>query len=138
MAQLHDPRTTYETTFRFQHYDGGDWQWVADTEVEEANGYAVLAAFAAAQARNCRLIRDIFGNPFRLAAIDPSLLSWEGGIVVKLAQGIYDDLAFDRLPVLADALEDAGCDDAHFLSHLRSDGPHVRGCWALDLCLDKC
>jgi hypothetical protein len=65
--------------------------------------------------------------------IPPSSLVWNDGTVVKLAQGIYDDRAFDRLPVLADALEEAGCDNAEILSHLRGSGPHVRGCWAVDL-----
>ena len=55
----------------------------------------------------------------------------------KLAQGIYDDRAFDRLPVLADALEEAGCTNAEILAHCREPGPHVRGCWALDLLLGK-
>ena len=58
-------------------------------------------------------------------------------MVVKIAQGIYDERAFDRLPILADALEDAGCDNADILAHLRSPGPHVRGCWAVDLILGK-
>jgi hypothetical protein len=58
-------------------------------------------------------------------------------MVVRLAQGIYEDRAFDRLPVLADALEEAGCDNAEILSHCRGPGPHVRGCWAVDLSLGK-
>jgi hypothetical protein len=85
----------------------------------------------------CRLVRDVFGNPFRLAALDPAWLAWEGGTVVKLAQAVYDDRAFDCLPVLADALEDAGCEQADVLDHLRGHGAHVRGCWAVDLLLGK-
>jgi hypothetical protein len=54
-----------------------------------------------------------------------------------LAATIYHERAFDRLPILADALEDAGCDNADILDHLRGPGPHVRGCWALDLVLGK-
>jgi hypothetical protein len=54
-----------------------------------------------------------------------------------LAQAIYDERAFDRLPILADALLDAGCDNEELLAHLRSEGPHVRGCWAVDLILGK-
>jgi hypothetical protein len=79
------------------------------------------------------LIRDMFGNPFRTAIVEPSWLVWNGGTVVKIAQGVYDDRAFDRLPVLADALEDAGCHDADILGHCRHAGPHVRGCWVVDL-----
>jgi hypothetical protein len=54
-----------------------------------------------------------------------------------LAQAIYDDRAFDRLPILADALEEAGCDTADILAHCRGPGPHVRGCWVVDLILGK-
>jgi hypothetical protein len=55
--------------------------------------------------------------------------------VVALARGIYDDRAFDRLAILADALQDAGCDNADVLGHCRGPGPHVRGCWVVDLLL---
>jgi hypothetical protein len=80
------------------------------------------------------LLRDVFGNPFRPATLDPL---WVTSDVHGLASGIYQDRAFDRLPILADALLDAGCENEDVLSHLRSDGPHVRGCWALDLILGK-
>jgi hypothetical protein len=83
------------------------------------------------------LLRDIFGNPFRAVRIDPSWLACKDQILVKLAQAIYDERAFDRLPILADALEDAGCTDADILGHCRSPGPHVRGCWVVDLLLGK-
>jgi len=76
------------------------------------------------------LTRDIFGNPFRPAAVDPS---WLTSDVVALAEGIYQDKAFDRMPILADALQDAGCDNDDVLNHCRSEGPHVRGCWVVDL-----
>jgi hypothetical protein len=54
-----------------------------------------------------------------------------------VAESIYEGRAFDRLPILADALEEAGCTDAYLLAHLRGPGPHVRGCWAVDLVLGK-
>ena len=57
--------------------------------------------------------------------------------VQGLARAIYDDRAFDRLPILADALLDAGCDDDDILTHCRSARPHVRGCWVVDLVLGK-
>ncbi|HYT87960.1 MAG TPA: hypothetical protein VEL76_04515 [Gemmataceae bacterium] len=85
----------------------------------------------------CDLFREICGNPFRPVAIDPTWLAWQGGTIPKLAQGIYDDRAFDQLPVLADALEEAGCADAEVLGHLRGPGPHARGCWSVDLLLGK-
>jgi hypothetical protein len=78
----------------------------------------------------CDVTRDIFGNPSRPVAVDPS---WLTSTVVALAEGIYQERAFDRLPILADALMDAGCDSADLLDHCRSDGPHVRGCWVIDL-----
>jgi hypothetical protein len=81
----------------------------------------------------CALLRDVFGNPFRRVTVDPVWLTWNDGTVVKLAEGIYGDRGFDRLPVLADALEEAGCQDADILGHCRRAGPHVRGCWIVDL-----
>jgi hypothetical protein len=80
----------------------------------------------------------LFLFPFRpVPAADRSWLAWNGNTVRELAQGIYDGRAFDRLPVLADALEDAGCSDPYLLGHLRGPGPHARGCWAVDLLLGK-
>ncbi|MBL8798455.1 MAG: hypothetical protein JNM56_31460 [Planctomycetia bacterium] len=81
-----------------------------------------------------RLLRDIFGNPFRPVAVEPT---WLTSTVASLAQAIYDERAFDRLPILADALEDAGCDNADILNHCRQPGEHVRGCWCVDLVLGK-
>jgi hypothetical protein len=80
------------------------------------------------------LLRDIIGNPFRPVAIDSA---WRTSTVTNLAQGIYEEGTFERLPILADALEDAGCSDAAILDHLRGPGPHVRGCWVVDLLLGK-
>jgi hypothetical protein len=93
---------------------------------------------AAEIAMQCGLLRDIFGNPFRpQTTVNSSWFSWNCGIVPKLAQAIYDDRAFDRLPILADALEEAGCDNADILNHCRQPGEHVRGCWVVDLLLNK-
>jgi hypothetical protein len=79
-------------------------------------------------------LRDIFGHLFRSVTANPS---WLTATVVSLAHGIYDDRTFDRRPILADALQDAGCDDEAVLTHCRSDGPHCRGCWVVDLLLGK-
>lgn len=92
---------------------------------------------AVAQDSQCRLLRDLFGNPFRPVAVDPPWLTWNDHTIPKLAQAIYDDRAFDRLPILADALEEAGCDNADILNHCRQPGEHVRGCWVVDLLLGK-
>ena len=79
------------------------------------------------------MIRDIL-NPFRHVALDPA---WLLPRSVNLAQTIYQERAFDRMPELADALEEAGCHDADILGHCRQPGPHVRGCWVVDAILDR-
>jgi hypothetical protein len=83
------------------------------------------------------LLHEIFGNPFRPAALDPSWLAWHDGAVRKMARAIYDERRFADLPILADALEDAGCAEAAILAHCREPGEHVRGCWVVDLLLGK-
>jgi len=80
------------------------------------------------------VFRDIVGNPFRPVAFDPR---WRTADTVGLARAVYEDRSFARLPLLADALMDAGCDDDRVLDHCRSRGPHARGCWAVDLVLGK-
>ena len=81
------------------------------------------------------LLRDIFGNPFRTIAFNAA---WRTSDVMLLANGIYAERAFDRMPILADALQDAGCDSDDILNHLRdAKATHVRGCWVLDLVLGK-
>ncbi len=80
------------------------------------------------------LLRDIVGNPFRPVAFAPA---WRTSDVVALVRGIYDDRAFDRMPILADALQDAGCDNDDVLTHCRADAVHARGCWVVDCILGK-
>ena len=87
------------------------------------------------------LLRDIVGNTFRPPSrLTPCLLGWSDGLIVKLAEAAYEyrslpsgHLDLNRLAILADALEDAGCADGPLLSHLRAVGPHVRGCWVIDM-----
>jgi len=83
------------------------------------------------------LIREVFGYPSRSDPLASEWLAWEDGLIPGLAQTIYETRAYDRLPILGDALEDANCTNTDLLAHLRSPGPHVRGCWALDLILGK-
>jgi hypothetical protein len=92
-------------------------------------------AVAAEEKAQCELLREVFGNPFRPVVLDPSWFAWQDGAVRKLARVIYEEHRFGDLPVLADALEEAGCTEPELLGHLRGPGPHVRGCWALDLVL---
>jgi hypothetical protein len=101
---------------------GGHWSQLAPAERFEERG---------AQAE---LFRDIFGNPFRSSELRPE---WLTSTVVALAQGIYADYAFEGMPILADALQDAGCDDEGILSHCREPREHARGCWVVDLLLGK-
>ncbi|MCI0463228.1 MAG: hypothetical protein L0Z62_40290 [Gemmataceae bacterium] len=80
------------------------------------------------------LLRDVVGNPFRTVVMTPARLPVG---VVTVTRSIYDGRRFEDLPILADALEEASCTSAELLTHLRSGGPHVRGCWALDLILSQ-
>jgi hypothetical protein len=95
------------------------------------------AVYAAATQAQAALLRDIVGNPFHPVAIDPAWVAWSRSTVRRIAAEIYEEDRFAELPVLADALEDAGCDDLHLLTHCRSDEMHVRGCWAIDLLLGR-
>jgi hypothetical protein len=113
--------------------------------IHAVHATAGLADGAEVQYQQAQLLRDIFGpHPLRPVALDPSWLTWHGGTVPQLAQSVYDDrhlpsghLDNHRLAVLADALEDAGCTDPDILGHCRGPGPHVRGCWVVDLLLGK-
>jgi hypothetical protein len=86
------------------------------------------------------LLRCLFGNPFSPPPLlSPSLLAWQDGLILRMAETVYQERVLPagtlddaRLAVLADALEDAGCTITHLLEHIRSPGPHVRGCWAID------
>jgi hypothetical protein len=80
------------------------------------------------------LLREVMGNPFRPVAFSPS---WRTDTAVALARGMYGSRDFSAMPVLADALQEAGCDNDDILSHCRGADPHVRGCWVVDLVLGK-
>jgi hypothetical protein len=120
------------------------WQvadWVAATARSLVAHTAGDASDTHERKAHSSWLRDLFGNPFRPVAFDPA---WLTAAVLSLAQAAYEErtlpagtLEHERLAVLADALEDAGCASADLLGHLRSEGPHVRGCRALDLCLGR-
>jgi hypothetical protein len=107
---------------------------------ESRNAYWVAERKAQAA-----LLRCVFPYPFRpSSSLAQAVLAWNDGTVRRIAEGIYEerrmpDGTFDasRLAILADALLDAGCDHDDLIQHCRSDGPHVRGCWAVDLILGK-
>jgi hypothetical protein len=90
-----------------------------------------------AEADDLPLLHDVFGNPFRRVKGDPCWLAWNGRTCEKMARAIYEGRRFADLPLLADALEDAGCTDGALLGHCRQPGGHWRGCWALDLLLGR-
>jgi hypothetical protein len=125
--------------------DGPAAVWVAITMcVEAANPRPFAAAFMMtatgeplagkmparqAEARLSDLLRDVFGNPFRPITLNPS---WLTSTVLTLARQMYDSRDFSPMPILADALQDAGCDNEDILNHCRQPGEHVRGCWCVD------
>jgi len=110
------------------------WRKAKLAEAGNRNTVAWENAHKEALQTGAASLRDIFGNPFRPITVDPA---WRTATVVALTEAIYADRAFDRLPILADALEEAGCTSAELLSHCRQPGEHVRGCWAVDLVLGK-
>ena len=102
---------------------------------QRAYVYAALATGGGREAERrvqADLIRDVFGNPFRATNIESA---WKTPTVLAVAADIRHHDAFAEMPVLGDALEDAGCTDLDILAHARHDRPHVRGCWLVDLIL---
>ncbi|WP_246523568.1 hypothetical protein [Gemmata palustris] len=90
--------------------------------------------YPAERAAQAAILREIVGNPFRPVIFEQE---WRTSDVLSLAKGIYELSAFDRMPILADALQDAGCDNSDILNHCRGAGLHVRGCWVVDHVLGK-
>jgi hypothetical protein len=99
---------------------------------------SLLATYPSDIARSVRevagLILEVVGNPFRPVAFAPE---WRTDTAVALARQMYDSRDFGVMPILADALQEAGCEDETILNHCREPGPHVRGCWVVDLVLGK-
>jgi hypothetical protein len=109
------------------------WQQIHDGRLQLRRVTYDSRVFSLAEAAvQADLLRDIIGDPYRRATASSSWLAWNDGTVRKLAQST-DEGAFDRLPILADALEEAGCTDEEILAHCRGPGPHVKGCWVVDL-----
>jgi hypothetical protein len=106
--------------------------WAGSRRLEE-----MQTAKAEENRFQCGLLRDIFGDPFSPACIDAACLSWHAGTAVVQARAIYERGRFIELPRLADVLRAAGCTSAEVLGHCSQPGPHVRGCWVVDLILGK-
>ena len=115
----------------------GGW-WRATTDIDEGPELAFYCAFDGFREvwcqQNIPLLRCIVGNPFHPVTFDPS---WRTEAAIGLALRMYDDRDFAAMPILADALEEAGCENADVLSHCREPGPHARGCWVVDEVLGK-
>jgi hypothetical protein len=99
----------------------------------EASSNAAGAQSFCSRTFQAGLVREIFGNPFRPTRIEPSWLTWNGGIVARLVRGIHEEQRFEELLILGDALEEAGCGDDTLLRHCRQGEGHVRGCWVVDV-----
>src|SRR5262249_49188307 len=80
------------------------------------------------------LLRDVIPSPFHPVLLDPA---WRTPTVISIGTVIYDERQFEDLPILADALEEAGCSQEEILSHCRGPGPHARGCWLLEAILGR-
>jgi hypothetical protein len=110
----------------------------AATDYDKLEEEIRTSATLSEKARQAALLRDVFGNPFRPPpSIDSRCLYWNDGAVLKLAHIIYDERRFADLPLLADALEEAGCTNADLVAHCCQRGEHEHGCWALELLLGK-
>lgn len=120
--------SSHEAAKQAVEYSAYFWEFRAsegpEMRVARANELAVLST----------LLREFFGNPFRPVTIDPN---WRTSTVVSIARGMYESRDFSPMPILTDALQDAGCNNEDILNHCRSAGPHVRGCWVVDLILGK-
>jgi hypothetical protein len=109
----------------------------ADSAFGSFNSFNVITSLNSSDhssegAAHCALLRDIFGNPFHPVVIDPS---WLTSTVLALARQMHDSRDFSAMPILADALQDVGCENEELLNHCRISGLHVRGCWGVDLLL---
>ncbi len=130
---------TDQTSLRIHFGSHRDWgigslafeaaRLAATTEFETSSTTQAIEESVQAE-----FVREIFGNPFRPITLDSGRLT---STVIDLAQAIYDERAFDCMPILADALMDAGCDSKEIIAHCRGDAPHVRGCWLVDLIIEK-
>jgi hypothetical protein len=111
---------------------------LALSEASSLNDEAADAVKDGERAAQCVLLRDLFGPfPLHPVTVQPDVLAWNGRLVVRLAQAIYDERRWGDMPLLGDALLDAGCDNEEVLAHCRAGGEHIRGCWVLDLCLGR-
>ena len=107
----------------------------ATQTLESSLVYLFVNNTPAEQKAQADWMRCIFGNPFRPVTFYPE---WRTDTAVSLARTMYESRDFSAMPILADALQDAGCDNDDVLAHCRDTARvHVRGCWVVDRVLDK-
>jgi hypothetical protein len=138
----------YAAPIRFAAYSTtcgdtpGDADYGAESVIalttRESIGPSIFRAdLAALRVYQPHFLREIFGNPFRPFTLNPVWLTWHDGLLVSMARQMYESRDFTDMPILADALEEAGCTNQDILAHCRCGGEHVRGCWVIDALLGK-
>jgi len=130
-ATCEQEENAYRKAFpeEYPSFDKEKWRFATQGRLDSAE--------SAEKQAQCRLLRDVIGNPFRPVQMDLAELSNHDDFIPKLARTMYEQRVFARLPVLADTLEDTGCDNADVVRHCRELSEHVRGCWVIDLLLGK-
>jgi hypothetical protein len=133
-----------QSVWTIEYHPDQAGRWTAAAYVQDVIGYTPSCLRAARATKEekateeqaqCDLLRDIFGNPFRPAMLDPA---WRTSTATALPRQMYESRDFTPMPILADALQDAGCDSEDILDHCRDPQQvHVRGCWVVDLVLGK-
>lgn len=103
------------------------------TDIGDRQGLSLIAAVAG-PAGGADLLREVFGNPFLPVGFDPG---WRTEAAVALARQLYESGEFGAMPILGDALQDAGCETNDILAHCHGPGPHARGCWVADMVLGR-
>ena len=137
-----EPRPLHYSPFRARQHQHDLIACVRDAALSAARALALCRSEAERQEywaderlEQANLLRCVLGNPYAPVVLAPGWLTWRDGLVVEMAWAIYERHRFGDLPILADALEEAGCDDAAVLRHCREPGPHARGCHVLDAVL---
>jgi len=131
------PGEVAENTARWVEAAVGELNPRAVHQIRKILGNLKLAAVEKVRKVQCQILRDLLDSPFRETELDSMQLPGASELVRRLAQTIYDEGTYDGMPILADALEEAGCTNTDILNHCRGPEPHVRGCWVIDLLLGK-
>jgi hypothetical protein len=138
LSGLESTAAAWTTVFESRYSVDSALSLLGQAAAAAPESFFVPARWEAERRRQADLVREIFGNPFQPSDRSADHLTWEDGVARQLAAAIYEGRCFDDLPILADALEEAGCTSAAILAHCRQpDQVHARGCWVLDTVLAK-